>query len=257
MDAVLMDRLPVSPEMICLVGPGVLGDVWFPEHSAAFVVDSAGGSFRYHARADAAPLDAGADQPRLILLIAGAACTRLLGRTVAITEGRGYHLPANLRSIAMAIHDCTLPEEARLVYRGAKCIELLCETLRLDADDELVPYVAEAGLSSSDSQRLVAARRVIEERWAEKLTLDTIARACGLNRAKLTRGFRDMFDCSVADAIAEQRLEKARQLLLVTDLPVSSIGYRCGYLNNASFARAFSRHFGAAPTQYRAARLAA
>ena len=67
-----------------------------------------------------------------------------------------------------------------------------------------------------------------------------------------------MFDCSVAEAIAERRLGGAHQLLLVTDLPVSAIGYRCGYSNNASFARAFSRRFGLAPSQVRAGnRLAA
>ena len=33
-------------------------------------------------------------------------------------------------------------------------------------------------------------------------------------------------------------------MLLTTDKPVSSIGYENGYLNNASFARAFSRRFG-------------
>ena len=59
--------------------------------------------------------------------------------------------------------------------------------------------------------------------------------------------------------IAEQdlKLRGAGEMLRSTDLPVSSIGYRCGYLNNASFTRAFSRHYGVAPTQYRAHRLAA
>jgi AraC family transcriptional activator of pyochelin receptor len=61
-----------------------------------------------------------------------------------------------------------------------------------------------------------------------------------------------MFDCSVTEAIAERRLNGAHRMLLVTDLPVSSIGYRCGYRNNASFARAFTRRFGMAPTQLRA-----
>ena len=74
---------------------------------------------------------------------------------------------------------------------------------------------------------------------------------------ELTRGFRDMYDCSIADALSQQRLEAARRMLLSTDLPIASIGYRCGYLNNASFTRAFSRRFGTAPTQYRAGRLAA
>jgi len=252
-----MDRMPVSPDMIALVGAGQIGDMAFPANAVAFVFDFSTGSFRYLARPTATVLDAGGDQSRLIVVVAQTACLRLLGRPVGMADGCCYHLPANLRAMALAVRDCTLPQGAQLPYRGAKCIELLCETLRLDLDGQLVPFMADAGLSSADSKRLVAARRVIEERWAEKLTLDTIARACGLNRAKLTRGFRDLFDCSVADAIAEQRLGAARQMLLATDLPVSSIGYHCGYLNNASFARAFSRHFGVAPTQYRAARLAA
>ena len=109
----------------------------------------------------------------------------------------------------------------------------------------------------NDVRSAPQARRLIDERWHEKLTLDSIARACGINRAKLTRGFRSMFATTVADAIADMRLRGAGEMLRSTDLPVSSIGYRCGYLNNASFTRAFSRHYGVAPTQYRAHRLAA
>jgi AraC family transcriptional activator of pyochelin receptor len=41
-------------------------------------------------------------------------------------------------------------------------------------------------------------------------------------------------------------------MLRTTDLPVSSIGYENGYLNNASFARAFSRRFGLSPSDFRA-----
>ncbi|MGD9815006.1 MAG: helix-turn-helix transcriptional regulator [Hyphomonadaceae bacterium] len=103
-----------------------------------------------------------------------------------------------------------------------------------------------------DTRRVIAARRLIDERWGQKLTLDGIARACGLNRAKLTRGFRDLFGCTVAEALAERRLHQARHMLLTTDLPVSSIGYENGYLNNASFARAFGRRFGVSPSDLRA-----
>jgi AraC family transcriptional activator of pyochelin receptor len=66
-----------------------------------------------------------------------------------------------------------------------------------------------------------------------------------------------MFDCSVAEALAERRLAQASRLLLTTDLPVSSVGYEAGYLNNASFARAFGRHFGRSPSDYRAGALVA
>ena len=47
------------------------------------------------------------------------------------------------------------------------------------------------------------------------------------------------------------KLQRARQLLAQSDLPISSIGYNCGYMSNASFTRAFARRFGMAPTKMR------
>ena len=73
----------------------------------------------------------------------------------------------------------------------------------------------------------------------KKLTLSGIARECGLNRTKLARAFREVYHCSISEALAERRLAEARRQLLSTDLPVGVIGYRTGYSNNASFTRAF------------------
>ncbi|MGV3479565.1 MAG: helix-turn-helix domain-containing protein [Sphingobium sp.] len=257
----MMERVEVSHEMIALVGAGGIGDHEWPTGAVAidFAFGGAGTAptFRYHARPDRVTLDAD-DAARLILIVCPAACRRVFGRLPAC-DGGAYHMPAAIRAIALALRDCTLPIAARDTYRLAKSIELLCETfgLLVDRPGELVPMIGEGQLSQADSQRIMAARRLIDERWSEKLTLDGIARACGLNRTKLTRGFREMFDSTVADALAEQRLGEARRMLRATDLPVSSIGYRCGYLNNASFTRAFARRFGVAPTQYRACKVAA
>ncbi|WP_411339835.1 AraC family transcriptional regulator [Sphingopyxis sp. J-6] len=252
-----MTRIDVSPEMVTFYGRGTAGEGPFPERAHAFVFDFAEGSFHFRSAFTPGDLQADADRLRLVLIVAHAACERLRGQPSLLQDNQPYHMPAVLRSIVVALRDCALPEGVQQIYRGAKCIELLCETMRLDVEDLLLPNGATAGLSIADSERLLAARRVIEERSAEKLTIEGIARMCGLNRGKLTRGFRELFDCSVADAIAEQRLSRAGNMLLATDLPISSIGYRCGYLNNASFTRAFSRHFGIAPTRYRAARVAA
>lgn len=261
MDAItVMDRIEVSPEMISLIGSGSVGtDISVPDTIAfviAFGIAETPSTLRFDARPTREILDADSGN-RLILIVKKDACQRILGRPPSLRDGGVYHLPAALRAIAFTIRDCGLPEGARTPYRLAKSIELLCDILRAHAEDSLVPMGADGILTHADSQRVLAARRLIDERWSEKLTLDMIARSCGLNRAKLTRGFRDMFDCSVADAISDQRLGEAGQMLIATDLPVSSIGYKCGYLNNASFTRAFARRFGLAPTQYRAHRLAA
>ena len=162
-----------------------------------------------------------------------------------------------MRAIVAVLRQPPAAPEARTPYRLAKAIELLCETIRIFGDRGLAPLTAEGALSAADTRRVMAARQMIDERWNEKLTLDGIARACGVNRAKLTRGFRDLYDCSIAEALADRRLSEARRLLLTTDLPVSSVGYESGYLNNASFSRAFGRHFGRSPSHFRALGVAA
>lgn len=255
-DAV-MERIQVSHEMVMHIGTGQVGEGDWPASSVAFVFDFAAANFVYHARPTAKLLDRDGERARLALIVTRDAAARLLGEPLDMDDNQRFHIPPALRGIVFAVRDCGFHPEARLVYRVAKGIEALCELLHLHQNDDLMPFGAAGTVSFADSQRLMVARRFIEDRWSEKLTLDTIARASGLNRAKLTRGFRDLFSCSVADAIVQQRLGEAKQMLLVTDLPVSSIGYRCGYLNNASFARAFSRHYGVAPTKCRASRMAA
>ena len=162
-----------------------------------------------------------------------------------------FHLPSELRAVILALGECHMREETRAIYRQAKAIELLCETARLFERGELVPLTPAAGLSAGDVRRLFEAKRMVEERSTEKLTLDGIGRACGLNRAKLTRGFRDLFDRTISETLLERRLAHARRLLLTTDLPVSAIGYQSGYQSNASFARAFGRRFGMPPSNIR------
>lgn len=256
----VMDMTFVSHEMISLVGTGSIGSHEWPKRAVAFAMTFGGlgapATLRFHQRPTTRALNHDADECRLILIVDRDACRRLLGGPLQL-EGDTFHLTPALRSIALAIRDCDLAEAARTPYRLAKSLELLCDLLRAHANSALVPLGDDGSVSQADGQRLLAARRMIEDQWSEKLTLDMIARACGLNRAKLTRGFRSMFKCSVADAMADHRLSAAGQMLLATDLPVSSIGYRCGYLNNASFSRAFTRRFGIAPTLYRTHRIAA
>lgn len=257
----VMDCVDVSPEMLSFVGIGRLTTVVWPADPVAFIFSFGGpdeaAAFRYFDNPIRQRLDVGSDRSRLIFIAARAACDRLSSGNMPLTDNGTYHLNADLRAIALAIRDCEANESIRTPYRLAKGIELFCGLMQLPEGNSLIPLGMASALSPADGKRVLAARQMIDEQWAEKLTLDHIARACGLNRAKLTRGFRDMFDCTIADAISNHRLSQAGSMLLATDLPVSSIGYRCGYLNNASFTRAFVRRFGKAPTRYRAMGIAA
>ena len=255
--------LVVSPEFTVLTGRGPFAEAPMPPQALAVafgfgaidapatlsLVGSAGGE---------ALMSEDTGVTRIVLLIAPSSLARISAQTLPQAGERlDFHLPSPLRAIALALRDCDRTSEAGDIYRSAKAIELLCETWTAIDAGSLIPVAGDSDLSLADSRRLLEARRLIDEQWGQKLSLHGIAACCGLNREKLTRGFRKMFACSVAEALAERRLSEASRMLVTTDLPVSSIGYENGYLNNASFARAFGRRFGVSPSDYRAARAAA
>ncbi len=244
-------RIMVSDEMQTFVGAGAVPSDRWPNKIIGLTFDLDQSIMAFLA----APTARAMATSDLACVVTAAACRRIFGQVPR--DNACWHLPRELRALVTAIVDCDLPGEARDTLRLAKSIELLCATFAMIDGDTLVPADASHDLSEMDARRIIAARRLIDDHWHEKLTLDAIARACGINRAKLTRGFRMMFETTIADAIADRRLGGAGELLRATDLPVSSIGYRCGYLNNASFTRAFSRRYGVAPTLYRAHRVAA
>lgn len=244
----MREFVEVSAEMTLLMGTGAVSAPLPPDPLLlAFAADGATPTLSFSPNSEAPP-------DGLVLVIERAAFERVGG--CAFDEAYAFHMPSALRAIVLAILDSERDGETLKVYRLAKSIELLCETIRLQRADELAP-LGGGILSLDDARRVAAAKRMIDEHWNEKLTLDKIARACGINRAKLTRGFRDMFNSTIAEAIAERRLSQARLMLRTTDLPVSSIGYENGYLNNASFARAFARRFGVSPSDFRACPAAA
>lgn len=250
-----MRWIDVSPEMLAFFGRGLCPDIGWPEHSHAFVyhVDTAEklGRFCYDDAPSNKTLNRGSDETRLVLLLNSEAKNRIFGSHAILRVQHDYYLPPELRAIASVILVTELPEAAAGPYRLGKSIELLCETYRIIDQAGMVSLLSETGLSAQDSRLIAKAREYINGHCSEPLTIESIAKAVGVNRSKLTKGFRAMFGCSIADAISERRLCTARQLLEQTDLPVSSIGYHVGYQNNASFSRAFSRYYGTPPKYIR------
>ena len=168
-----------------------------------------------------------------------------------ISRPGDFYMPEDLAPLIGAAVHATPGGPGRSLYRHAKCLELASGIFDRAGGETLVPHASAGRLSQAEMERLIEAKRILTTRFDEKLTLDLISRAVGLNRAKLTQGFREVFGQTVADCLAEQRLMKAATDLRSTSRPVSTIGYSAGYLNNASFARAFSKRFGICPTSYR------
>lgn len=75
----------------------------------------------------------------------------------------------------------------------------------------------------------------------------------GLSPVHFTRRFKAQFGKTPTEHVASMRLDKVRQLLLETDLPLDSIAVQCGYENGFYLSRVFSKKFETSPSQYRSA----
>jgi AraC-like DNA-binding protein len=104
--------------------------------------------------------------------------------------------------------------------------------------------------------RLWAARRVIDERYADSLVVEDVARAAGLSLYHFIREFRRAFGCTPGRYLRERRLTRARQLLAVSDLPVTEICFAVGFESLGSFCTLFRKSEGATPATYRASQRA-
>lgn len=245
----------VSDEMVTLIGPGGVDPVDLNGDTVMFVFRGLAGSDQptlgYRENAALEDLD---DAP-LVFVVTRAACRRLF--TQRPQGPTSWHLTSDLRALAIKIVECEADGEARMTLRLARSIELLCQIYASLAAGALLATDGDIALSDRDVALIASVRRVVDQRWHEKLTIAELARAGGVNRDKLVRGFRNLYGATIAETLAERRLDEARRMLLATDLPVASVAYRCSYLNNAAFTRAFSRRFGVAPSQLRRTGIAA
>lgn len=91
----------------------------------------------------------------------------------------------------------------------------------------------------------------ISEKYAEPIKISDIANYCGLNRSYLTRIFKYATNDTPQEYLIHYRINKARELLTTTDLPIQHIARSVGYLDPFAFSKLFKKKTGLSPTDYR------
>lgn len=81
--------------------------------------------------------------------------------------------------------------------------------------------------------------------------ISALAAMVNLSVSRLSHLFKVETHRSLHSHLANRRMEKAAQLLELTETPVKEISYIVGYSHSASFVRAFRKRFGCTPVRYR------
>jgi AraC-like DNA-binding protein len=93
---------------------------------------------------------------------------------------------------------------------------------------------------------------IVETEFAVELSLDDIARRVASSRRQLQRAYAEIGGTTFREHLTRVRMERAAELLARRGLTVREVAHRVGYRQPAQFAKAFRRHHGVAPSDYRA-----
>jgi LacI family transcriptional regulator len=95
--------------------------------------------------------------------------------------------------------------------------------------------------------RLAAALRHLQTHASGSVLIKEVARHAGL----LERGFRSHFGCAPDEHLLRLRMDRARRLLLETDLPTAEVAAQCGFQSAEHFSATFRQREGRSPAAFR------
>ena len=98
------------------------------------------------------------------------------------------------------------------------------------------------------------AAAIVAEEFSGDLSLDDIARRVASSRRQLQRAYAEIGRTTFREHLTAVRMDRAAEMLTGRGLTVREVAHRVGYRQAAQFAKAFRRHHGVAPSDFRAGR---
>ncbi len=144
----------------------------------------------------------------------------------------------------------------RIGYEAAKLLDRL---MRGDKPPELPVYLEPAQVIMRQSTDTMAVDdadvatvvRFIRDHACEGITIEDAFAKALVSRSTLTRKFKALLHRTPMAELTRVRLQKARQLLLETDLGIAQIADRCGFSEAKYLITVFHQTFGVTPGAFR------
>jgi len=115
-------------------------------------------------------------------------------------------------------------------------------------DDRLVDVKVEEKEEDSPIQN---AMNYVDQHLAEQLTLKEVANYIHLNPSYFSVLFKDQTKMTFSEYVTRSRLQKAKNLLMGTNMAVSDIAEAVGYNTSKYFIKIFKEYEGQTPSKYR------
>ncbi len=148
---------------------------------------------------------------------------------------------------------------------GTSALDMMFHIIGEDFDDKLVEQVAALCITDRvrdprDRQRLPLRARIglhntklielielMEANIADPLSLVDLSNYVGLSRRHVERLFGQYLGRSPARYYLDLRLDRARHLLLQSDMPIVEVAIACGFVSASHFSKCYRELYGRSP----------
>lgn len=137
----------------------------------------------------------------------------------------------------------SLVNEDILVLKLKEIILLLSQTQNVEAIQII--------LSQLFSPATYTFRQIIEAHLFSPITIEELAKYNSLSVSSFKREFAKHYNDTPANYIKTKKLEKAAEMLSVSDIRISDIAFECGFNDLANFTRSFTEKYTISPTKFR------
>jgi len=137
----------------------------------------------------------------------------------------------------------------RIALANARTIDELRETI----DDAFAVMMGTKSGEAIKKQRIMveAAKKIVDQNFSTNgLYLQNIADTLKVSATYLGRIFKSVDGVKISDYIHQVRIERAKNLLLTTDMSISEIAEMVGYGADSTFYRIFKRIYHIAPKEF-------
>ena len=136
-----------------------------------------------------------------------------------------------------------LYDEELIILKMKEIIVLLLKTENADKILDI--------LYNFFSPRSFTLKEIVESHIFSPITISNLAQLCNYSLASFKREFLRVYNDSPANYIKNRRLEKAAELLAVSNEAVSSIAFDCQFNSVAHFSSSFKAKYRMTPSDFR------
>jgi LacI family transcriptional regulator len=149
-----------------------------------------------------------------------------------------------------------IPDAFRVGYEAAALLRRLMDGGEAPEPLRYIPPLGVVTRQSTDATaildpRVAAAMSFIREHACGGIGVEDVLEHVLVSRSALQQLFRRYLDKTIHDAIIDVRLQRAKQLLSETELPLAAIAQRTGFAYDTYLSIVFKRETGRTPSDYR------